>query len=295
MSKNIQLINKENSLSISQQQIPIANMKDGIIIPFYFNHNRINSASTLDLNAFKTNLDESIKNALRIINQNRKNNQIIFSQYNYEEPYQHIDFLNRNHPFSYIFEFDKNDYLEKSFIGFDLHLYYDQQHDNVNGGINLHLKEINNFSFNNILKQVYLSNFIEYFIENYFVPEVASVYPELVVAKSLNQNFVHKHSKDPYTLKKHIFDHLVLNWNRFVNEKFDKEDHEFLNNEFFYSLLNMLFLTLNFLNIIRLVIMQKKSETFEKFDTTQINNSLEEKEKDFHLLFNLFNVYLLWK
>ena len=75
MSKNMQLINKDNTLLINQEQIPIANMKDGIIIPFYFNHNRINSASTLDLNMFKTNIDESIKNALKIINQNRKNKQ----------------------------------------------------------------------------------------------------------------------------------------------------------------------------------------------------------------------------
>ncbi|MBQ5492628.1 MAG: hypothetical protein IIT78_01975 [Mycoplasmataceae bacterium] len=290
LNNNINQLNEQNTLLI-KQQLPISSMKDGIIIPFYFNHNRLDSSSILDLLEFKNNLDNSINNALKIINTNRYNNQIVYSKYDYKEPYQHIDFLNRSHPFSYIFEFNENDYLRNSFLGFDLHVYYDQDHDNVNGGINLHLKEINNFSFNNVLKQVYLSNFVEFFIENYLVPEIASIYPNLILAKSLNQNFVHQHSKDVLTLKNHIFSHLVLNWNNLVNEKFDKEDHDFLNNDFFYSLCNVFLLAINFLNVIRLVIINKNSQTFEKLNLVQNNYSTEQKENDFYLLFVLFNTY----
>ena len=290
LNNNINQLNEENTLLI-KQQLPISSMKDGIIIPFYFNHNRLDSSSVLNLSEFKNNLDNSINNALKIINTNRYNNQIVYSKYDYKEPYQHIDFLNRSHPFSYIFKFNENDYLRNSFFGFDLHVYYDQDHDNVNGGINLHLKEINNFSFNDVLKQVYLSNFVEFFIENYLVPEIASIYPNLILAKSLNQSFVHQHSKDVLTLKNHIFSHLVLNWNNLVNEKFDKEDHDFLNNDFFYSLCNVFLLAINFLNVIRLVVINKKIQTFEKFEIAHNNYSTEQKENDFYLLFVLFNTY----
>ncbi|MBO6072250.1 hypothetical protein J6P59_01105 [bacterium] len=43
--------------------------------------------------------------------------------------------------------------------------------------------------------------------------------------------------------------------------------------------------------MIRLVILNKNSQTFEKLNLVQNNYSTEQKENDFYLLFVLFNTY----
>ncbi len=285
---------ENNNLISFNAILPVAELKDSIIIPFYFNHNRFTPISQLNTEKFKNNLKGSINSALNVINNklklnNLNENRLTCEYFEYKESYEHIDFLNRKHPFSFAFKFNENDYISDSFIGFDLHIYHDQEHDNINGGINLHIKPIKDFKFDNVLKQVYLSNFIEYFIENYFIVELAKIYPDLFITKTINRN-----DKPIVSTKIHeidIFHNLKQDWENLVHEKFNQKDAESLNNDFFYSLLNSFLLIVNLINIVRITVVKNESISFQHVLDLDKFNMQEEKLHDFNILFKLLENY----
>ena len=185
---------KESAIT---NQFPIQYLDTDIVIPFYFDHHRISPNVKLNLNLFKSQFTTCITTFVNNFNQfNSQSADLVLTLYQYQEQYQHIDFLNRNQVFSYLIAFNEHTVISKYFNGADVHIYYDQKQDIVNGGITLHLNKIDHTTFNSLINASYLHSLFEYFIETYYFPELGQVFPQLIFANPVTASQQHQNFKD---------------------------------------------------------------------------------------------------
>lgn len=247
--------------AVINSQFPIQYLDTDIVLPFYFDHHRISPNVKLNLTLFKSQLTTCITTFVNNFNKfNSQNQDLVLTLYQYQEQYQHIDFLNRNQVFSYLISFNEHTAISKYFNGADFHIYYDQKQDIVNGGITLHLNKINHTSFDSLINASYLHSLFEYFIETYYFPELGQVFPKLIFANPVTANQQHQIFKDPNQACKFVNDSLRKIWINLVDDKLTQEYAYLKIDDYFYGIINTFMISLYIENLMRHLIIDHHFE-----------------------------------
>ena len=254
-----QLINNELDDANLKNLFPIQYLNTDLVIPFYFDHHRISPNAKLNLDLFKSQSSASIKQFVTNFNQfDAKNTDLVLTLYQYQEQYQHIDFLNRNQAFSYLIAFNEYTVISKYFKGADFHLYYDQKQDIVNGAVTLHLNKVDNANFSSLIKSSYLHSLFEYFIETYYFPELGQIFPQLVFANPVTasrRHFMGKDANKAFNLTDQVLKDI---WIKLVDSKLTNEYAYLKTDDYFYGIINTFMVSLYIQNMIRHLILNQE-------------------------------------